>query len=280
MMHRLPTILVPCHRFPASDFFSNDKIAHETMLAIDIISGPLHNRSSHNLATVLRMPGADEDLVLGLLYSLGLIENIDDISTSGHCFRSLKKDIDRFIVELIPARQFNPLNFAHAHPRHSSCGFCGSQGLIEDIAKHPAPQELVLNADLLWQALSKLKASQIIFDETGGTHGAGLFSLDGELIALFEDVGRHNALDKLIGHMLKKKALPLNNYFLVMTSRASYEILQKASKAFIPVVAAIGAVSSLAVELAHKNHITLVGFLREGRFNIYSHPERLKGSRS
>lgn len=278
MKHQHSAITTPCHRFDGSKIiFSEDRIAHEAMLAIDIISGSSHNRSHNHLATILRMPGHDEELVLGLLFSLGLITNFEDIKAHEHCFRSIgdQNSIARFIVELVPEKPFLPLNYAHAHARHSSCGFCGSTGELPKSLRNAATQDFALKSSVLFEALAMLRPAQTFFNETGGTHGAALFSLEGQLLALFEDVGRHNALDKVIGFMLKQKALPLCSHLLLMTSRASYEIVQKASMASIPIVGAMGAVSTLAVENAHKNHITLIGFLRDERLNIYTHPERI-----
>lgn len=254
-----------------------DKIAIESKLSITIIHGPLFNRTSSRFATVLRTPGDDELLIYGLFYSLGIIKNVEDICAISPCFRSRKNSLDNLstTVELSPHIAFDPVNHGHAHARYSSCGFCGNNQDVLMPSIECSIKKNLLNIKQIYKNLSELNAFQTLFNQTGGTHGAALFSFDGTFINLYEDIGRHNALDKLVGFMLLEKKVPIENHILFITSRASYEIVQKAAMAGISIVAVMGAVSSLSIEMAKTAGITLIGFLRDHRLNIYTHSHRL-----
>lgn len=255
-----------------------DIIAREAMLALNIVAGPLHNRCLYPFATILRTPGEDRNLILGLLFSLGIIEKKEDILSLQGCFRGLKNEntMDAITIELSYTRSFCALNHQHAHPRYSSCGHCGSTQTLALAACTKEGSVFRIDGSWLMNSLCLIPPAQGIFNKTGGTHGAALISQHHDQIILFEDVGRHNAVDKLIGHMLDQSAFPLSEQVLVVSSRASFEIVQKAVMAGIAIVAAFGAVSSLAIELAENNNLTLIGFLSEERFNIYTHAERIR----
>jgi len=159
----------------------------------------------------------------------------------------------------------------------SSCGLCGRQ-TIESLATDvpPVRSTWIVSTSLISTLPERLRARQAVFDDTGGLHAAGLFARDGALVDVAEDVGRHNAVDKIIGRMLMRDALPLADYLLFVSGRTSFEIVQKAIVAGIPLVAAVSAPSSLAIDLAREFGVTLAGFVRGDGFNIYAHPERIE----
>jgi FdhD protein len=161
----------------------------------------------------------------------------------------------------------------------SSCGVCGKASIdaIKTVVAFKGDNTVAnVGADIFYGLQNDLQQQQDLFASTGGLHAAALFNIDGNFIMLREDVGRHNALDKLIGHAMLDNMLPLSNNILLLSGRASFELIQKAAMAGIPIVAAVGAPSSLAVELAEENNITLIGFLRQQKFNIYSGAQRIK----
>ena len=159
---------------------------------------------------------------------------------------------------------------------NASCGVCGKKSIESlQVKGRIADSPLVVSRSILGELPGRLRDAQTTFAKTGGVHASGLFSAGGELIALREDVGRHNALDKLVGWALENGEVPLSDYVLLVSGRVSYEIVQKAIVASIPIIAAVGAPSSLAVELSEQFHLTLVGFLRSDSMNVYSHGERI-----
>lgn len=256
---------------------NTDLVAVEEALAIDLIYGPAHNRNLHRLTTTMRTPGDDTVLVLGLLFSLSIIDRASDVLEVVPCARGGldPEAIDRLTVYLDVSRSYAPLDFAEGHPRYSSCGVCGGTNLPKPLDRGTFRRNLTIPTALLRGLPERMKQEQEVFNKTGGTHGAALFDERGELLALGEDVGRHNALDKLIGCLLMSDRLPLDQCILLMSSRASFEIIQKASRARIPIVAVIGAVSSQAIDLANQSSITLIGFLRPDRLSIYTHEARI-----
>lgn len=239
------------------------------------------------LSVVMRTPGEDLELALGLLYAEGIVRNLDDVkevrmsAESGE--NATAVPLDASIVESNRV----DVHLAHAPRRRpersmlasSACGVCGAV-LIEDLRRDLAvlPSGLAVDPVVLPSLVPKLRSEQGVFDRTGGLHGAGLFTPEGDPIVVREDVGRHNAVDKLVGRMLLDGRLPARESVLVVSGRAGYEIVQKSINAGIPVLAAVGAPSSLAVALAREFHQTLVGFLRGERFNVYSSGERLTKS--
>ena len=236
------------------------------------------------LSVVMRTPGEDVELALGLLYAEGVLRSLDDVkevrisAESGETASAVR--VDASIVE---SNQVD-VHLARASRRRpersmlasSACGVCGAV-LIEDLRRDLAvlPPGPSVDPGLLPSLVERLRSGQGVFDRTGGLHAAGLFTPSGEAVCVREDVGRHNAVDKVVGRMLLDGRLPLGDTVLVVSGRAGYEIVQKSINAGIAVLAAVGAPSSLAVALAREFHQTLVGFLRDERFNVYSSPERL-----
>jgi FdhD protein len=239
------------------------------------------------LAVVMRTPGADIELALGLLYAEGIIRSAGDVRGMRISAEAGESD-DRIAAEAILVES-NQVDVQLAgKPRRkpersmlssSACGVCGTQmieDLRRDLAVLPAGQRF--DPSMLPGLVEKLRSGQGVFERTGGLHAAGLFNAGGDLLALREDVGRHNAVDKVVGRLLLDGRLPGSQTLLVVSGRAGYEIVQKSIGAGIPLLAAVGAPSSLAVALAREFNQTLVGFLRGDRFNVYSGAERLTDS--
>ena len=237
-----------------------------------------------DLSVVMRTPGEDVELAAGLLFAEGVIRGRDDIRTvrisveAGESEGRIPLDasiVESNVVDVHLARE------PRRRPERSmlassACGVCGAV-MIDDLKRDLAilPAGGTLNAALLPGLAERLRSGQGVFEVTGGLHAAGLFDIAGELLEMREDVGRHNAVDKVVGRMLLDGRLPVSEGVLVVSGRAGYEIVQKSISAGIPLLAAVGAPSSLAVALAREFNQTLIGFLRGERFNVYSSPERL-----
>ena len=237
---------------------------------------PLEVRIGGIPTTVLmRTPGNDEELVRGFLYGEGVVSSAEDIVSVGPVHSS-PEDVGGSVinVQLAPTRQGRTLD--REFYSNASCGVCGKKTIESlEVKGAIAKSRLTVHGSLLRNLPDRLRDAQTTFARTGGVHAAGLFTSDGALVALREDVGRHNALDKIIGWALVEGRLPLSSYLLLVSGRVSYEIVQKAVVAAIPFIAAVGAPSSLAIDLAERFHLTLVGFLKRDSMNIYTHPERL-----
>ena len=234
-----------------------------------------------SLSVTMRTPGDDFDLTLGFLVTEGLISGAQDVATLMHCQDEGEDGRPTFNVVDVVLAQGVPLPDTSAERNFyttSSCGVCGKASI--DAVRTSSPYDVKtalpsVDPQVLGRLPDVLRQHQKVFDRTGGLHAAGLFSPEGELLALREDVGRHNAVDKLVGWAMLAGRLPLAGHVLMVSGRTSYEITQKALVAGIPIVCAVSAPSSLAVSLAAEFGLTLVGFLRERRFNIYTHPERV-----
>ena len=227
-----------------------------------------------SVAITMRTPGNDFELAAGFLFAEGVIKSKEDIKTITYC-------IDKDISE---EQRYNIINVnlnAKTLPdipnleRHffttSACGVCGKASLeaLELRGLEPLQSTIEINNDILFSLPEKLREAQSLFEQTGGLHAAALFTQAGELIAIREDVGRHNALDKLLGWALLEETLPLSEVILLVSGRASYELVQKALSAGIPLFCSVSAPSSLAVDLAKRFNLKLVGFLRKESFNLY-----------
>jgi FdhD protein len=237
------------------------------------------------LSVVMRTPGNDIELALGLFFGEGIVRAKEEIASVRISAESVEEEgavqVDASIVDS------NSIDIVlrgepHRRPERSmlassACGVCGAV-MIEDLKRGLAPLAAGphVTAAILGELVGRLRATQGVFDRTGGLHAAALFSASGELVLTREDIGRHNAVDKVVGRMLLDGGLPARDRILVVSGRAGYEIVQKSIAAGIPLVAAVGAPSSLAVALAREFGQTLVGFLRDGRFNVYSAPERIE----
>ncbi|MDR6762060.1 FdhD protein [Flavobacterium sp. 2755] len=252
-----------------------DILSVEEPLEIRISYGSEAEKIHKNISVTMRTPGNDFDLAIGFLFTEGIITSYQDVKkvyhTNTDCSFQKKNIVQVDLVEdFIPHLMSSDRNFYTT----SSCGVCGKSSIqsIKTVSTFNPLDNPKLNiaAQVLYQLSNKLKAAQSSFAVTGGIHASGLFTIEGDLVFLQEDVGRHNALDKLIGSALANNLLPLNKHILLLSGRASFELIQKAAMAGISVVVAIGAPSSLAVELAREFNITLLGFLKEDRFNIYN----------
>ncbi|NUO00386.1 MAG: formate dehydrogenase accessory sulfurtransferase FdhD [Saprospiraceae bacterium] len=257
-----------------------DCLAVEEPLEISIAYGPASMRQRRRIAVTMRTPGHDFDLATGFLFTEGIIGHAGDVVAIRYAGASGQSAYaNELIVELKSDISIDMDRLSRHFYTASSCGVCGkaSLELVQTTACYALRREhpSLLISQLL-QMPEKLNAEQSVFATTGGLHAAALFDPEGQLLDAKEDVGRHNALDKLIGAALKKEALPLSNHIVMVSGRASFELVQKALMAGIPVLAAVGAPSSLAVDLAAESGMTLIGFLRDGRCNVYTAPERLK----
>ncbi|HEV3139707.1 MAG TPA: formate dehydrogenase accessory sulfurtransferase FdhD, partial [Vicinamibacterales bacterium] len=263
---------------------ATDRAAAEEPLEIR-----LHRRP---FAVIMRTPGADRELAAGFLLSERVIRSADDLGAIEHCADGRDGQDGRerpegghpaeniVNVTLADAAQLDRIFESRRQvTTNSSCGLCGRltiESLATDVP--PIASTVTMTAATLATLPARLRGAQAVFDETGGLHAAGLFKIDGadgQLVDTAEDVGRHNALDKVVGRMLMRDALPLSQHVLCVSGRTSYEIVQKAIVAGIPIVAAVSAPSSLAIDLARTCGVTLVGFVRGDTFNIYSHPQRI-----
>jgi FdhD protein len=246
---------------------SSDELAVEEPLEIRV--------DNQAVSVTMRTPGNDDELATGFLVSEGLIKNRADVSKIEPYPRNKEKNVINVFLAPDVAVDFKQLT------RHvfasSSCGLCG-KATIESVHQHfpKIKSKVSVGATTILELPEKLRRAQENFDRTGGLHAAAIFDLDGNLIVLREDVGRHNAVDKVLGHAFLNSNFPLAENILMVSGRVSFEIMQKALAAQIPVICAVSAPSSLAVEFAHSSGQTLVGFLREERMNIYSHPKRIR----
>jgi FdhD protein len=268
---------VSIHRFEDGlNTRTTDSVAVEEPLEIRLRYFDAQRWHTQALAVTMRTPGHDKELAAGFLFSESLIESGADIAameTSGI-------EANELTVELRSGVEVDWERLRRNFYTTSSCGVCGKSSLqaleIED--REPLRPEFAVDPEVLETLPALLREAQTVFASTGGLHAAGLFSTGGKLLALYEDVGRHNATDKLVGHFLLLSDPSPAASILLLSGRASFELLQKAWRARFPLVAAIGAPSSLAIDVARRFGITLVGFLREGRFNVYSGQERIHSS--
>jgi FdhD protein len=252
----------------------DDRVAVEAPLEF-LLHHPALGLEPLSFGTTMRTPGEDESLAAGLLYGEGILNTTSDIEA----IESSTRRPNVVNVRLHSSVQIVPDTPSRLFSAGSSCGVCGTTGLDAAIARAAATrvadtgQRLPLS--LLLRLPSRMRAAQSKFGDTGGVHASALFDFSGALLHVAEDVGRHNAFDKLVGMSLMSGELPLNDRIVILSGRASFELVQKAIRAGVSVLAAIGAPSSLAVNLAAASGLTLVGFLRETHCNIYAHGVRL-----
>jgi FdhD protein len=227
------------------------------------------------VAVTMRTPGHDAELVAGFLYTEGLIHTRQEI-VAIHADGPHYDPAPCNVATVHLTRPIDPTSIQRNFYATSSCGICGKASL-DQIAVHcgPVAPGPVVPRVVLVELPTTLRNAQRLFEQTGGLHASGLFDVTGRLVSLREDVGRHNAVDKLVGQMLLAGNIPLTDRILLVSGRTSLEIMQKAAMAQVPIVCAISAPSSLAVEVARRFRMTLVGFLRDKHFNVYTHPERL-----
>ena len=256
----------------ASLEYRADRVAGEEPLEI-LAAGP--SQTPVAVAVTMRTPGNEDELAVGFLRTEGLIEGPEVVRVQAGNPAEMNQPDDRAIVRL--SRPFDASVVAERHfVATASCGICGKASL-DEVAIKSAPLKAgpVVSRAVVLALPDLLRAAQRAFDETGGLHAAGLFTPTGELIAIREDVGRHNALDKLVGSQVLARAMPLGEKILMVSGRVSFEIIQKAAVAGVPIVCAVSAPSDLAIEAADRLGVTLVGFLRGDGFNVYAHDERI-----
>jgi FdhD protein len=248
---------------------STDALAVEEPLEIRV--------KGRAVSVTMRTPGHDAELAVGFLASEGMIARPQDVVAVEPCALDRRGNVVNVALAASATVDFEKLT------RHvfasSSCGLCGKatiEAVHQRVEPIPARPAITVDVGVLLALPDRLRAAQPTFDQTGGVHAAGVFTLGGELVVAREDVGRHNAVDKAIGHALLKGLLPLDRHVLMVSGRASFEIVQKALSARIPAVAAVSAPSSLAVDFAEESGQTLVGFLRGGRMNVYAGMERIR----
>lgn len=257
---------------------ATDQVVVEEPLEIRLV----HGDEEQTVAVTMRTPGADHELATGFLYAEGAIRDASEVLSVSPWLENGVEAPNVLRLELRSG--FAAMRSLSRHTFTSSaCGVCGT-GSIERLAVRAAPAIWTrppLSAEIIGNLPAQLRREQPMFAATGGLHAAGLFTADGECLAVREDVGRHNAVDKLIGWALAQALLPLTDHLLAVSSRAGFEIVQKAALAGVPVVCAVSAPTSLAIEVAESFGITLAGFVRGERFNLYSVPERVNaGSRA
>ena len=249
-----------------------DRVVGEAPLEIRA-AGPGQDPTA--VAVTMRTPGHEAELAVGFLRTEGLIEGPEVVGTDDGDPATDSQPDDTVLVRL--DRPFDDAAVAERHfIATASCGICGKAS-IDEVALRcdPIPDGPVVRRDVILALPAMLRVAQRAFEETGGLHAAALFSPAGELIAIREDVGRHNALDKLVGSQVLAGALPLHDRVLMVSGRVSFEIVQKAAVAGVPIVCAVSAPSDLAIETAERLGVTLVGFLRDDRFNVYAHDRRI-----
>jgi FdhD protein len=257
-----------------------DAVAVEEPLEIQLVYGAANDRKAKSISITMRTPGEDDELAAGFLMTEGVVRDVAHIASIGAPLTiktALRSEADSrqisvpmgrrsqaIRVELLPDIEVSMSTLERNFYTTSSCGVCGKASLLALRTLCPLPQRdsFTIHSDVLSLLPQQLRTSQAVFTKTGGLHAASLFTADGQLHSVREDVGRHNALDKLLGAAFLQDAVPLRGYLLLLSGRASFELLQKAVMGGIPMVAAIGAPSSLAIEVAREFSITLVGFLR------------------
>lgn len=251
-----------------------DRLATEEPMEIRV-GGP--GDEAKAIAVTMRTPGGDFELAAGFLFTEGIIRSNAELAQVSYCEDLEPEEQHYNVVTVRLAREFDPEEVRRNFYTSSSCGICGKASLEElEVKCEPIGPGPVVAGSVINGLPDSLRKAQRVFEQTGGLHAAGLFDPTGELQGLREDVGRHNAVDKLIGEALLADRLPLSDRILQVSGRVSFEIVQKAAVAGVPIISAVSAPSSLAVQAAEEFGMTVVGFVRDGRFNVYSKPERIE----
>ncbi len=255
-----------------------DLLAVEEPLEIRLGFGPMHNRQQRSVSVTMRTPGHDQELAMGFLFTEGIVHKPDDIVSCRHCVQDEAKEGNVLRVELKPDVLVDWTRLERNTFTSSSCGLCGKATIEAVMAETAGPIESTLHLDaaVLHSLPDRVRDTQRAFAYTGGIHAAALFDADGRLLLVREDIGRHNALDKLIGAAFWQGWLPLHVHGVFLSGRIGVELVQKSWKAGIGLLGAVGAPSSLAVQMAQEAGITLAGFVRDDRFNLYTEPQRIR----
>lgn len=257
---------------------TEDALAAEEPLEIQLIYGPAADRQQQSISVTMRTPGQDPELATGFLFTEGIIcseKDIKAISSNSEITNTIQVSLHEHVIPVLKTSQRNFLS-------NSGCGMCGKT----DLSAIYTPVEAQGNtgtirewpASLILRLPELLRQQQQLFEDTGGIHAAALFDSSSAMLLMREDIGRHNAVDKLIGASLQQALFPLHHHILLLSGRAGFELIQKAAMAGIKVIAAVGAPSGMAVKMAREWDITLIGFLRQQRFNIYNGEHRIRCS--
>ncbi len=254
-----------------------DTLAVEEPLEIRVSWVEEGERRVEAIAVTMRTPGHDFDLVAGFLHVEGVLGSADDVAELTYCQGPDEQEYNVVEARLAAGTTFDLGLVRRNVYTTSSCGVCGKASLeaVESAGCELLPEGLTIDAGLVPQLPERLLEDQAVFERTGGLHAAGLFDTTGARHVVMEDVGRHNAVDKVVGYELLARRLPARDRVLVVSGRASFELVQKAVAAGIPMLVAVGAPSSLAVDLARRFRLTLIGFTRNGGFNVYTEPARV-----
>lgn len=252
-----------------------DVIIEEAPLQIIIEYGNQLNRQQEPLSVTMRTPGDDVNLAKGFLFNEGIVKHSEDIFSVEHTGNPVKESA--VLVKLAENVAFNAAANKRNFVAAAACGFCGKTNadIINEQSYNVLNNEFFVDAKNIYALPQQINTTQNLFSQSGGSHAVALIGKNGQLIHLCEDVGRHNAMDKLVGFMFAQNKLPLSNCLLLFSGRLGYELVQKSLMAGIPVICAIGAPSSLAIELAEKNNLTVIGFLKKDRFNVYCSAQRI-----
>lgn len=254
---------------------TEDALAAEEPLEIQLIYGPAADRQQQSISVTMRTPGQDPELATGFLFTEGIIrgnEDIKAISSESEVTNTILVSLHEQVCPVLKTTQRNFVS-------NAGCGVCGKTDIASIYA--PVAKETANGSTAKWSSAmitrlpDMLRKQQQLFDDTGGIHAAALFDGAANLLVMREDIGRHNAVDKLIGAALQQKLFPMDQYLLLLSGRAGFELIQKAAMAGIKVIAAVGAPSGMAVKMAREWDITLIGFLRQQRFNIYTGEQRI-----
>ncbi len=255
-----------------------DLLAVEEPLEIRLGFGPTTDRQQRAVSVTMRTPGHDEELAMGFLFTEGIIQKPTDIGSCRHCVQDAQKEGNVIRVELHPDVAVDWSRLERNTFTSSSCGLCGKTTIDAVMALTPGPilTDFSLESAVLRALPERVRETQRAFAYTGGIHAAALFDGAGKLLLVREDIGRHNALDKLIGAAFWQNWLPLSQFGIFLSGRIGVELVQKSWLAGVPFLAAVGAPSSLAVQMAQEANMTLAGFVRDERFNLYSEPKRVR----
>ncbi|ACU61533.1 formate dehydrogenase accessory sulfurtransferase FdhD [Chitinophaga pinensis] len=254
---------------------TEDALAAEEPLEIQLIYGPAADRQQQSISVTMRTPGQDPELATGFLFTEGIIygnEDIKAISSESEVTNTILVSLHEQVCPVLKTSQRNFVS-------NAGCGVCGKTDIAAIYA--PVTKEKTAGSTTTWSSAmitrlpDMLRKQQQLFDDTGGIHAAALFDGASNLLLMREDIGRHNAVDKLIGAALQQQLFPMDQYLLLLSGRAGFELIQKAAMAGIKVIAAVGAPSGMAVKMAAEWDITLIGFLRQQRFNIYTGEQRI-----
>lgn len=254
---------------------SDDLLVGEEPLEIRLGFGSVDSRSEERVAVTMRTPGDDHELALGFLFTEGIIKTMDEVLRVEHCQQVKQQERGNVIrIELHPNVQVDSSAWQRNFYTTSSCGVCGKSSIdsvrVSCTPLNNVPHDLPIKVNaMLTELPDRMRKAQVLFEHTGGIHAAALFNLKAELLTIFEDVGRHNAVDKVVGHRFRNNQ-EFSDSVLVVSGRAGFELVQKACVAGIPAMASVGAPSSLAVELAAEHGLLLYGFVRNGKANQYT----------